>query len=61
MAVMKSLVIARMRGRWVVLAPHRQGGFNTLEEAMTFAYETADWEGAHDGAVNAGNEAVHSC
>ena len=60
MAVMKGLVVARMHGQWMVMAPHRQTGFNTLKEAMAFAYETADWAGNHDGATARGYEAIHS-
>ena len=51
MAVMKGLVVARMHGQWMVMAPTRQTGFNTLEEAMAFAYEAAQWTRADDGAA----------
>lgn len=60
MAVMKGLVVARMHGQWMVMAPTRQTGFNTLQEAMAFAYETANWAGDNDGALAGSHEAVHS-
>ena len=60
MAVMKGLIVARMHGQWMVMAPTRQTGFNTLQEAMAFAYETANGEGNNDGAVVGSYEAVHS-
>ena len=60
MAVMKGLVVARMHGQWIVMAPTRQTGFNTLQEAMTFAYEAANGAGDNHGAVDESLLAVHS-
>ena len=59
MAVMKGLVVARMHGQWMVMAPTRQTGFNTLQEAMSFAYETAEWARNNDGAVAESYAAVN--
>ncbi len=59
MAVKKGLVVARMHGQWMVMAPTRQTGFNTLEEAMAFAYEAAQWTRADDGASAESYAAVH--
>ena len=56
---MKGLVVARMHGQWMVMAPTRQTGFNTLKEAMAFAYEAANWTGDHDGAASKSYATVH--
>ena len=56
---MKGLVVARMHGQWIVMAPTRQSGFNTLQEAMAFAYATANGEGDNHGAVDESLLAVH--